>query len=156
MRMEEYRSDESSELRVVRALSRGGAFALVAAAALTAVLLPVTRRQNDALVVQAVFVAEPAPLRPVSRPVRNVQRAVANEIAASDQQNHALALRLWTYSPSGQIVFDWSDQYQRCVAARARRREEADCPSAYETRELVVRDGARVGLVLVDADLHRW
>lgn len=50
---------------------------------------------------------------------------------------------LWINAPDGRIVFRSAEQYHRCLAARRRRADEADCPNAYETRELALARDAR-------------
>jgi hypothetical protein len=47
-------------------------------------------------------------------------------------------IRLWLESPAGELVFVSAERYARCVAARAGRREDADCPSASDRRRMVL------------------
>jgi hypothetical protein len=45
---------------------------------------------------------------------------------------------LWTEGPTGELVFASAERYARCVAARARGLEDADCPSAVDRRRMVL------------------
>lgn len=47
-------------------------------------------------------------------------------------------IRLWLEGPAGELVFVSAERYARCVAARAGRREDADCPSASDRRRMVL------------------
>lgn len=131
-----------SELWRVRAASYGAA-CCAAFLVLVVALMPVRSRVafETMPAAHAVIVTE-AP-RLVHTP--EVQRetpadAVVRARARTDVADGPAA-RLWTYSASGQIVFDWAEQYERCMMARARRASEADCPDPNETRELVLREG---------------
>jgi hypothetical protein len=141
--------EDASELRWVRAASCGAACCVAAAVLLIAALPVSTRVSFDTLpAAHAVLITE-AP-RALNTP--EVQQEVSpGAVALARSATNAAdapSPRLWTYSPSGQIVFAWPEQYERCVRARSRGSSEADCPDPNETRQLVLRDGAQVSFDL--------
>lgn len=62
------------------------------------------------------------------------QRATASLIDAGA----GMDVRLWLNGPAGEIVFMSAERYARCIDARARRRDDADCPSASDRRRMVL------------------
>jgi len=63
-----------------------------------------------------------------------VQRAAVSLVDAGV----GMDVRLWLESPEGELVFASAERYARCLAARAQRREDADCPSAGDRRRMVL------------------
>lgn len=63
-----------------------------------------------------------------------VQRATVSLIDAGT----GMDVRLWLESPEGELVFASAERHARCLAARAQRREDADCPSASDRRRMVL------------------
>jgi hypothetical protein len=55
-----------------------------------------------------------------------------------DGQGFGEEVVLWVTGPGGEIVFRNAERYQRCLAARSRRMEAPDCPSAADNRRMVL------------------
>ena len=127
----------------IRLYSRLAALALFAIMALAASALRVPRAQERfaAFSVTSYIVAAPEPPRqtPPRKPARDEHaRTLAAAFLAPLSSPPA---RLWTYDAAGQIVFDHSEQYRRCVEARAARHNEADCPEPHDPHPLALRPG---------------
>jgi hypothetical protein len=136
-----------SELTRVRAASWAGA-ALLAALAL---MLAAQRFPNaygpaggaeiaaiDVMIEQRARFDPPRPPKPAPRQV-----AYAPPSPAAARTGAGLSVRLWSYDSSGRILFANAEQYNRCIAARAQGRDEADCPSAAARGDLALAPGAR-------------
>lgn len=138
----------TSEALEVRWISRTCAalLALVVATLLSSVRLPlapamgsgdefsveiVRKRAEDAI---AAFAATAGASADVT-----VQRATASPI----DTGAGMDVRLWLNGPQGEIVFVSAERYARCIDARARRMDDADCPSASDRRRMVL-DEARL------------
>lgn len=133
-----------AELLKVRVASYGAACAM-ALLALFAASLPAPNRFDPELMADAHAVIVTEALRLVREPEPTPEPSPARvaRSRALSVAGEPIEVRLWTYSPRGEIVFDWPEQYQRCVSARARGASEADCPDPNERRRLVLRDGGR-------------
>jgi hypothetical protein len=131
---------DSSSLEV-RAISRAAAvlIALSGATLLATVRLPAAPSPGY---------GEAASLR-VIRKKTDDEVAMAAAQALTAQQGAAFAsdddsaglgeeVLLWVNAPGGQIVFRNADRYHRCVMARNERMEAPDCPSASDTRRMVL------------------
>lgn len=69
----------------------------------------------------------PAPVTPV-----------ADALAGQGEET-----RLWVEGPGGALLFANEDRYRRCVRARQRGIDEADCPSAGDPRPIAFAREAR-------------
>jgi len=126
----------------IRLYSRIAALAVAAIAVLAASALRVQRTPEHfgSLSITSYIVTAPEPHRetpprkpPPTEPARAVAAAFIGPSSAPPPA------RLWSYSADGQIVFDHLEQYRRCVAARAARHNEADCPEPHDPHPLVLR-----------------
>lgn len=68
--------------------------------------------------------------------------ALALRAGALDGADLGDEVRLWVNDPAGAIVFRNAGRFHRCVAARARGVEDADCPSASDLRQMLLEDRA--------------
>ncbi|MDX2234360.1 MAG: hypothetical protein NW200_07665 [Hyphomonadaceae bacterium] len=64
--------------------------------------------------------------------------ATPSSFAADDGHGLGEEIRLWVNTPAGEIVFNNAERYQRCLRARQSRMETADCPSAEDSRRMVL------------------
>jgi hypothetical protein len=136
-----------SETARVRAASWAASLALFA----LALLLAAQRFPNsfaamgaaDLAAIEVAIEARP-PEQAKTTPQRAPRRTAfaAPSRAAEQQSAAAVAVRLWSYDAQGRILFANADQYRRCLDARARGREEADCPSAADHAGLALEPGA--------------
>ena len=138
---------DPAELFKVRLAARAGALALAALTVMLALrpLAPafIAESGQGAPAINAALEARAAePLRPRRRQPRFEYLAERASAPGGGEAQGVLTLRLWIETPS-RIVFDNSPQYRRCVEARARRHDEADCPSAQDRRAMVLREDAR-------------
>lgn len=131
----------------IRWASRGAALAIAALALLLAAqtrapLVSPFQGAGEAGVI-AMIEVEPEPQARVTRrrPVV-VEANVTPDQGATGAGAAAMPL-LWTNTADGRILFPRREQYERCVAARRRGANEADCPSPSETRELAYAANAR-------------
>ena len=133
--------EDASELRKVRAASYGAA-CCIAVLAFVAATLPMQSRVvlETMPSVHAVLVTEAPRLIHTPEVQQEISRDSVAPARSTTNAGDGVAPRLWSYSPAGEIVFDWPEQYERCRLARARGASEADCPNPGETRDLVLRD----------------
>jgi hypothetical protein len=129
----------------IRLYSRLAALALAALVVAGILALRVRRAEEHfgSLTITSYIVADAAPHHetpPLRKPPPEAPiRAVAAGYLGAPSSNPPP--RLWTYSATGDIVFDRPDQYRRCVAARAAHHNEADCPEPHDAHPLVLRPG---------------
>ncbi|HVZ98704.1 MAG TPA: hypothetical protein VG841_00150 [Caulobacterales bacterium] len=83
--------------------------------------------------------------------------AVLNATASKDH-GEGLTLQLWRYTASGEILFETWDQHRRCTEARARRRDESDCPSFLDRTPIArtPRSTSAVVIALDEVPLPRY
>ena len=129
----------------IRLYSRLAALTLAAivVAGVSALRIQRAPEHFGSLTVTSYIIAAPETRRetpPRKPPPEQVTRAVA-AAAYIGPPSSAPPARLWTYDTQGQIVFDRAEQYRRCVAARAARHNEADCPEPHDPHPLTLRAG---------------
>ena len=134
-----------SETIEVRAISRVSAalLALIGGTLLSGVRIPAMPEPGitDAASVRVIR------MKDANEEMRAVAEALALasalEMRASSLRESAglgAAVLLWVNGPGGEIVFRNRDRFRRCVQARSYRREEPDCPSAGDPRQMVWED----------------
>mgnify|MGYP001293248884 CR=1 FL=1 len=126
------------ETKRIRLLSRAAALMLAALAALAVSLLRVERAppQYNAVTIVSYIIATPAPESMIRPSAPRDPPTPGAAVAAGD----ALAPpRLWSYNSRGEIVFDHAEHFHRCVAARAARHNEADCPEPHDPHPLALQ-----------------
>jgi len=135
------------EIARVRWASRGASLALAALALLLAAntRAPLVSPYGGAGEAGIIAMIEPEP-EPQARATR--RRPVLVEANAMPDRGAtgagaAVMPLLWINTADGRILFPRREQYQRCLAARRRGVNEADCPSPSETRELAYSANAR-------------
>lgn len=128
----------------VRLYSRLAALALFAIMALAASALRVPRAQERfaALSVTSYIITTPERSRQTP-PRKATHDEPAHSIIAPllASQSSPATPRLWSYNIAGEIVFDYPEQYRRCVQARASHHNEADCPEPHDPHPLTLRPG---------------
>ena len=133
-----------SDMIEVRAISRVSAVlvALIGGTLLCTVRVPA---------MPAAGVSDTASVRVIrKRDVTDAQQAEAEArlaatlraSAAEDGVGLGDEVLLWINDPSGAIVFRSANRFHRCVLARSRGLEDADCPSASDRRQMVLEDTA--------------
>ena len=127
----------------IRLYSRLAALALFAIMALAASALRVPRAHERfaALSVTSYIVAAPEPRRQAPPPKPAREEHARTLAAAFIRAPSSPPARLWSYDAAGRIVFDYPEQFRRCVAARAARHNEADCPEPHDPHPLALRPG---------------
>lgn len=145
-----------SELFRVRLYSWAGAL-ICAAFAASLLFSPSIRQQADgvsagapSIAITTISTPERAaapPRAPRAQATREDRRA--RHVAAPFESGAGLInVRLWSYGPRGEIVFDNYDQMQRCAEARRKREDQSDCPSLDERAVLTWNPDARAATQL--------
>lgn len=62
--------------------------------------------------------------------------------SARDGEGFGEEIVLWVNGPGGEIVFRNADRYRRCVTARHRKVDTADCPSAADQRRMMLDEAS--------------
>lgn len=134
-----------SETVEIRAISRGVAVvgAVVVGALLATVELPATPApgSDGDFSIEIVRKRTEAAATAVANVMAPAADAATPAAAAKPENGVGADVRLWLNDPAGDIVFVNAERYARCVAARARRVEDADCPSAGDRRRMVLDRG---------------
>lgn len=88
------------------------------------------------------FIAAPLPQAQaeVVRPYAPVAEVV---VSVAPAEGDAEWPHLWTYDTFGRIVFRSDEQLARCLSARSRGREEADCPDSSDRTPMLSSEGGR-------------
>lgn len=131
----------------VRWASRGASLAVAALALLLAAntRAPLVSRFTGAgeAGVIAMIEVEPEPQARVTRRRPVVVEANVTPDQGATGAGAAVMPLLWINTDDGRILFPRREQYERCLSARRRGANEADCPSPNETRELAYSANAR-------------
>ena len=133
-----------SDLIEVRAISRVSAvlIALIGATLLTSVRLPAMTAPglSDAASVRVIRKKDTSDAQQAAAEARFA--AALRASAVDDGLGPGDEVLLWVNDPSGAIVFRNANRFHRCVLARSRGVEDADCPSASDLRQMVLEDTA--------------
>ena len=133
-----------SDMIEVRAISRVSAvlIALIGGTLLSAVRVPAMPAAgiSDAASVRVIRKKDVTDAQKVEAEARLV--AALRTSAVEDGFGLGDEVLLWINDPSGAIVFRNANRFHRCVQARSRRMEDADCPSASDLRQMVLEDTA--------------
>lgn len=132
----------ATDLERVRLISRGAAAGLAVAALYGASLVRTDAAQgfDGAGAVSIAVVVETIEPERITTRVAIAPASARRGGLAIGEGEVSLPL-LWINAPDGRILFRTAEQYHRCVDARRRRANEADCPDAWETRALALASG---------------